>query len=61
MKINNCSFESFNGGKGLGVLNAYMRLQKYCNNTMSFNIESDENYGTKINIRLPINNEMRCL
>lgn len=60
-KINNCNFELINGGRGLGLLNAYMRLQRYSNNTMKFNIESDESYGTTIKIQLPVSEDMRCL
>lgn len=60
-KINNCSFELINGGRGLGLLNAYMRLQRYSNNTMKFNIESNESYGTTIKIQLPVSEDMRCL
>ena len=60
-KINNCNFELINGGRGLGVLNAYMRLQKYSNNTMDFNIESNQNYGTTIKIKLRVIENMRCL
>ena len=60
-KINNCSFELINGGRGLGLLNAYMRLQRYSNNTMKFNIESNESYGTTIKIQLPVSENMRCL
>lgn len=60
-KINNCSFELINGGRGLGLLNVYMRLQRYSNNTMKFNIESNESYGTTIKIQLPVSEDMRCL
>lgn len=60
-KINNCNFELINGGRGLGVLNAYMRLQQYSNNTMDFNIESNQNYGTTIKIKLRVIENMRCL
>lgn len=59
-KIDNCTFESLNGGKGVGILNSYMRLKRYCNNEIRFNIESSKEYGTKISILLPINNDMRC-
>ena len=44
--------EIFKNNKSIGLLNSYMRLQKYCNNTMEFYITSIINRGTDIIIKI---------
>lgn len=46
--------EMFKNNKNIGLLNSYMRLQKYCNNTMEFYITSVLNKGTDIIIKIDI-------
>ena len=46
--------EMFKNNKSIGLLNSYMRIQKYCNNTMEFYITSVLNKGTDIIIKIDI-------
>jgi len=51
-KIKYCEDEMFKNNKSIGFLNTYMRLQKYCKNTMEFYITSVINKGTDIIIKI---------
>lgn len=51
-KIKSGANELFNNNKSIGMLNSYMRLQRYCNNSMEFYITSVENKGTDIIIKI---------
>nr|WP_243159389.1 histidine kinase [Clostridium sp. SM-530-WT-3G] len=53
-KIKHGESEIYKNNKSLGLLNAYMRMQKYCNNTMEFYITSVLNKGTDIVIKIDI-------
>ena len=44
--------ELFKNNKSIGMLNSYMRLQKYCDNTMEFYITSVVDKGTDIIIKI---------
>lgn len=51
-KIKSGANELFKNNKSIGMLNSYMRLQKYCNNNMEFYITSVVDKGTDIIIKI---------
>lgn len=51
-KLGNAKIEMLNNCKSTGVLNTYMRLQMYCNNTMKFEIDSKVKEGTEITMQI---------
>lgn len=51
-RLRNAEINMLNNNKSTGMLNAYMRLQMYCNNTMKFEINSKVKEGTEIAIQI---------
>ena len=53
-RIENSSFDSLSEEKSIGIFNAYLRMKMYFNNNVYFEIESEENEGTDITIKISI-------
>lgn len=51
-KLNNAEIDTLNNSKSTGVLNTYMRLQMYCNNSMKFEIDSKLREGTEVTMQI---------
>ena len=51
-RIEKFNFESLNEEKSIGIFNAYMRMKMYFNNNISFEIDSEQNQGTDITIKI---------
>lgn len=51
-RIEEFDFGSLSEEKSIGVFNAYMRMKMYFNNNISFEIDSEQNQGTDITIKV---------
>ena len=51
-RIEKFDFESLSEEKSIGIFNAYMRIKMYFNNNISFEIDSEQNQGTDITIKI---------
>lgn len=54
-KIDNAENELFTNTKGIGMLNSYMRLKRYSQNSIQFSINSVFNKGTNVLIKIDVN------
>ncbi|HEX3021983.1 MAG TPA: histidine kinase, partial [Lachnospiraceae bacterium] len=54
--LNGADFDELQRSDSLGMLNACVRLKKYCGNQIRVTIESEQQDGTSILIRIPIEN-----
>lgn len=52
--IANADTRMLNESKSTGILNAFLRLKMYCDGDISFDIDSSQEKGTDITIRMPI-------
>lgn len=52
--INNVNLDMLKGHKGIGILNAALRLKMYSDNKVKFEIESEPGAGTLVTIKLPV-------
>ncbi len=52
--INNVNLDMLKGHKGIGILNAALRLKMYSDNKVEFEIESEPGAGTLVTIKLPV-------
>lgn len=52
--LRNANIEMLQGRKGIGILNAALRLKMYSNDKVVFDIESEVGVGTLVSIRVPL-------
>ena len=57
--LNNADISDLHNSNSLGLLNACIRLKKYCGNDTKIIIESEEQAGTCISIVIPVRNAIR--
>ena len=55
-KMNNASIEMIKGRKGVGILNACLRLKMATDNLVSFELESEAGISTMVTIKIPVSN-----
>ena len=53
-RIDKASFDTLSEEKSIGIFNAYMRMKMYFNNNIYLEIDSKENEGTDITIKISI-------
>ncbi|MBR5356997.1 MAG: hypothetical protein IK121_08785, partial [Lachnospiraceae bacterium] len=51
--INNVNLDMLKGHKGIGILNAALRLKMFSDNKVKFEIESEPGAGTLVTIKIP--------
>ena len=55
-KMNHASIEMLKAKKGVGILNACLRLKMATNNMVSFELESEAGISTMVTIKVPVSN-----